>query len=407
MNKDLIWETSSLGVWAWMILVVGACEVEERGFEGELHLPEWWMQEDLRIGSVDAEDQALTMIGGVLPMDDGAVWVLQPLDREIRVYDADGGLVSRLGGVGQGPGEFTFFSRAGWWRGTRDTVWVFDHSGRMNLFTSDGRFVRTVTARGLDYGERFRIDRPGMILPDGRALSLAAYQPGEQEWDGFPLVRYELGGGSPPMELAEVARTATVQVRWDGAALARSQHPMPDAPLVTFDPAGTRVIIVDRSVTPDQDDPRVRVISLSTNGDTLWDRRFGYLPEPIPRSDLDSILRHHIEGFQRFAALDGSLSEADAERAYRESVRIPDHRPPLSGAWIDRDGRIWLEWNAAPGLPGELWVLNPEGDPVARLTPPRRLNIQAIDREFLWATETDELDIPYLVRYRINTQGQS
>jgi len=256
----------------------------------------------------------------------------------IRVCDADGGLVSRLGGAGQGPGEFASISGAGWWRGTRDTVWVFDLTGRMNLFTSDGRFARSVTARRMDYGDRLRIDRPGVILPDGQALSLAAYQP---------------------------------------------------------------------AVGSNQDDPRVRVTSLSTSGDTLWDRRFGYSPDRIPQSEVDSILRYHVEGFQRFAALDASLSEADAERAYRQAIRIPDHRPPVAGAWVDRDGRMWLQWSAAPGLPGELWMLNSEGDPVARLTPPRRLTIQAVDREFLWATETDELDIPYLVRYRISPEGRS
>jgi hypothetical protein len=91
-----------------------ACSGAEAGVR------DWTLREDLRISG--ATDQPLTRVGSVLPTPDGGAWILQPTDRDIRVYGPDGALIRRVGRGGDGPGEFTLPNRMGWWGTTMDTV---------------------------------------------------------------------------------------------------------------------------------------------------------------------------------------------------------------------------------------------------------------------------------------------
>ncbi len=69
-------------------------------------LPAWTAHEDLRIGSLDDPDQALTMVRAhhLAESDDGLLYVGQPRDGNVRVYDDEGQLVDTFG---EGPGEFS------------------------------------------------------------------------------------------------------------------------------------------------------------------------------------------------------------------------------------------------------------------------------------------------------------
>jgi len=47
------------------------------------------------------------------------------------------------------------------------------------------------------------------------------------------------------------------------------------------------------------------------------------------------------------------------------------------------------------------WRLDADGVPVARIEVPRNLGLRTYDGEHLWGVETDEYDVPYVVRLRI------
>jgi hypothetical protein len=168
---------------------------------------------------------------------------------------------------------------------------------------------------------------------------------------------------------------------------------------VAFAPDGGRVLLVERS-TSGGERGRVRLTALGATGDTLWTRSHPYDPQQIPQAELDSLYAPRIESLQQFARLEGSLTEVEAEQAYRASVAAPGARPPVNAAHVGLDGRIWLAWAGAPGQTETWWVLDPEGRQIAAFDAPHHLDVRGAGADFLWAVETVGTT-PTVVRYRV------
>jgi hypothetical protein len=360
----------------------------------------WSLVEDLRIGSPEGPELSLSRVGGVLATPEGGAWVLQPTDRDIRVYDANGTLIRRVGGGGQEPGRFTLPDRMGWWGSSLDTVWVADVGlRRLSLFTSAGEFVGASELPFVQHEGVYSVNQPGAVLSDGTGLAVAAYSPIVSEWRDFPLLRYRLAQGTVVQELARLQRTGSVLVRWQERVLTTVLHPISDAPLVAFGHDGGRVVIVERG-TDEPDLGAVTVLALGAAGDTLWTRELSYDPEPLPQAEIDSLLAPHIESLRQFARVEGSLTEDEAEQAYRASVTPPSFRPPIQALHLGPDGRVWLSWAAAPGQPERWWVLEPDGRHAATFSAPRGVDVRAAGPDFLWSVESTG-GVSYLVRHRV------
>jgi hypothetical protein len=72
------------------------------------------------------------------------------------------------------------------------------------------------------------------------------------------------------------------------------------------------------------------------------------------------------------------------------------------------DGSLWLQWSRAPGAPTIRWsVLNPDGVPAATLELPSNLRLLDVSNGRLWAVETDELGVPYVVRLAVQRANPS
>lgn len=97
----------------------------------------------VRIGAIDGADPAsqFSFIGSVLRLSDGRIVVLESQVGELRYFGPDGEHLVSVGRRGQGPGEFTYPSRAMRWTG--DTVVVEDRPRADQLFFApDGTFAR-------------------------------------------------------------------------------------------------------------------------------------------------------------------------------------------------------------------------------------------------------------------------
>ena len=379
------------------VLASLSCGGGDRGRE----VSDWSLTEDLRIGSPDDAEIALTRISGVLATPDGGVWVLQATDREIRVFGPDGAFLRRVGSGGQEPGQFTLPNRMGWWGSSMDTVWVADLGlRRLSLFTAAGEFVSSLEMPFVQHEGVFSINQPGAVLSDGSAIAVAAYSPIVTEWKDFPILRYRLAQGTLVRELARVERTGSVLIRWQDRSLTTALHPISDAPLVTFSHDGERVVVVERGASQ-PDVGTVRIQAFGAAGDTLWSREFSYEPEPLLQSEVDSLLAPRIEALRQFARVEGSLTEAEAEQAYRTSVTVPRFRPPVQDVQLGTDGRTWLSWAAAPGQAETWWVLDGDGRQVGRFSAPSGFDLRAAGPDFAWGAETTR-GVSYLVRYRLS-----
>ena len=88
-------------------------------------------------------------------------------------------------------------------------------------------------------------------------------------------------------------------------------------------------------------------------------------------------------------------------RAIRSEMEYPPFRLPIQGVQVGRDESLWLMRDSGE-TPNAHWiVLDPEGLPRGEVELPKTVRPLWMAGDTLWAAVTDELEIPWLVRYRI------
>ena len=89
------------------------------------------------------------------------------------------------------------------------------------------------------------------------------------------------------------------------------------------------------------------------------------------------------------------------ESALREAIRLPDFRPPIRVLHAGSDGTLWLQLNAAAADVAEWVLIGADGSPRGRLRLPARMQIHHSALPTVWAVELDDLDVPWLVRLKV------
>ena len=76
-------------------------------------------------------------------LSDGRLITADEMARELRVFDSSGQHLLRIGGEGEGPGEFRAVRLVGGYRG--DSIYAYDYfQMRTSIFSPDGRFARAI-----------------------------------------------------------------------------------------------------------------------------------------------------------------------------------------------------------------------------------------------------------------------
>lgn len=102
----------------------------------------WTVEEELRIGTVDGDaNYQFGQLAGIGIGSDGSIFVLDQQARQVRVFSSDGRFQRTIGRPGQGPGELGA-GVAALLVGRGDTLFVPDmQAQRVNLYLSDGTAV--------------------------------------------------------------------------------------------------------------------------------------------------------------------------------------------------------------------------------------------------------------------------
>lgn len=119
-------------------------EIVENGPESLAAAARWSLaaEPSLELRSRAADDVVLFLIADVAPLDDGSVAVANGGSQEVLVFDRSGSLLRRLGGEGEGPGEFGSLSSV---LALEDSLGVYDsRQRRLSVFGPEGRLVREV-----------------------------------------------------------------------------------------------------------------------------------------------------------------------------------------------------------------------------------------------------------------------
>ena len=276
-------------------------------------LPRLTLQEELRIGSLEDPDYGFSRIRGVDVDRDGQVYVFERQDQEIRVYSPDGRLVRRIGGAGEGPGEFQRDVRFGV---VGDVVWamdwIFGTPVRLTRFDRSGEVLsarrveeaiigRTWTRGGAFVAPAF-VDAEGLFVSDLSPF-LAFQPPGSLENVRVPRVRFDdqgaivdtMGWYTRPVSLPE-ARIISV-----GASEYVVPRPTFDEPLNINLVEGR--IHIERPVARTAVEGVFRVTRLGFSNDTIYTRTFRYTPVPYQEEQLDRSAGIAARPFARAAGM--------------------------------------------------------------------------------------------------------
>lgn len=358
----------------------------------------WALVQDLRVGAADGphpytfSPQALVAARG-----DGTLYVVDRGNHEVRVFDPRGRHLRTFGREGAGPGEFLGASTAGW---VADTLWVSDLvQMRTTFFRPNGTVLRT-TGPALRASARYEPGVAEAVLGDGSSLVLARPLPPRQgtaasDVSRLPVLR--VGRSGPPDTLAwRDLRNRMVRVNAGARRLSLPQ-PWDDSPLWAVATTGRSIVLVHRPAAARRENARWHVIRLSPSGDTLFARSFSYTPVRVPAGWAS-------RWANETAALISSRRSATDRRslaaALARSVYVPAFMPPVTAVVAGDDGTVWLRREEQGGR--VVWnVLSGEGRLVAEVRAPAGLEVQQVQRSHLWGVMADDLDVPYVYRFRI------
>jgi hypothetical protein len=376
---------------------------------GEALTPEWWTAElDFKVGSVDDPDYSLTWFRHLTVSESGRIFTSHSQEQLVRMFEPDGTLAGTLGGQGQGPGEFRSIGTLGW---IGDTLWVMDYGlYRFNLFSEEGEFLDSFTVPFDTPEDR---NQPSPPRADGVLFDGTVY--------GSPpaFSRDVESGVLTDHHLLVLNREGEVQDSIVGIPFGNNQwavydpdnrergmlfgrQPFGDGPLWGFMKEESALAILTREAPNTPEEATLSLVKLALTGDTIFSRNYRFEPDPIQPEEIDSILDFHIARWVEYGLLGGVTAGRLRPWAER-NLYTPAFRPGVSELVVGLDGGFWLKTAPDDGESATWLVLDPEGSLAGRVLLPKDVQVLAVESSTVWGTVLDELDVPYLVRYRIVT----
>jgi hypothetical protein len=273
----------------------------------------------------EAPEKVFGRIVGVVILSDGRTVVADGMPSDVRWFGPDGALLARMGGIGDGPGEFRRIGSLQ--RLAGDSIAVFDAgSARLTKFDASAAFAGSVTLAGRSPAEAYQIS-------DGRIISINPIAPtwGDPPRTGLRRVPVEIswhGSDGRVLGLEGTYPGADIYVAWSAEP---SQRRLGIAPLGRW----TRLVVGgSRYVVATGDPGPLQVVDVEL-GDTLT--------VLLPEEDL---------------GVTGELAEAYAAGATASgspSFPLPERRPAYSR--ILHDGEwLWVSEYVPDPVTPEKWT---------------------------------------------------
>lgn len=336
--------------------------------------------------------------------DRGHLFLLQPMDLDIKVFDGQGRLVRTIGREGEGPGEFRALSAIGL---VGDTLHVSDPvRGTVSFFDLDGNFVTsrrwlsTMAPEPVDREIMMTPTTPLVVLFDGTAVMRPnvvglAQPPGlglQTASVRIPLLRIDAAGQVTDTVAWEELTGTVVGMMHQGQPV-HIRAPFVTGPLTFALPDGSGIVTVNEIRG---DGASILVTKVESSGETEF-RRF--LPiEPRPMTD--GILRLAAQRVRsRFA--DEAPPIPDIEAALAGAGLVPGTLPAVTALVGGSDGSIWLRREEIDGA-SVLWnVLDSEGFVRGSVLLPRTQKVLAARGDLMVAVDEDDIGNMSLVDYRL------
>lgn len=254
--------------------------------------------------------------------DDGSVFVLDGLNRTIRVFDQEGGEIRAFGQRGRGPGELEQPVRL--LRGPGGNLWVLDlGNGRLTVFSPGGDLLATYTPSDLPisfplavgFAGQDTLRWVGVTSPDPARAAAAWVETTIENEHILPIRQGDLPFVEWPLLFEHSTSDISLVL----------PVPFSGEPLFAFGPAGR--LWYAYSAEP-------QVHRWATSGD--FDLTVGRDPRPtmVSAADRDEALAR-----PDFDEVRSNLGPAGIAEI---SGLMPDLRPFYAGLFLDDAGALWV-----------------------------------------------------------------
>ena len=359
-----------------------ACEVLRLG-DG-IDVPEW-------LAFVRAPDLMLDATG--------RVYVRGGQDAAIAVLDADGSFVRTIGGQGEGPGEFVAIGAMGF---VSDTLWLQNWPMlHTSFFDSAGTHLKTEADHGRPSAGP-GMWRTSLPLAGGRGFYIPAV--GNH---GESRVLLPMTVGSRTDEARDTLAFSFDVTNMSVAGVGVFNYSATvTPPIYRIHPGGNGVAIADWA--PDRPEV-VTVRHFDGDGRLTRESAIGAELRPIPpqvKRDFIEEGMKKAEGPYESAGQRGEPVPGSLRAAVEEGLLLPDYYAPVQSMLVTRAGGLWLRETTTTDVHDGQWVaLGPDGEAEFRVTAPEGVDFRAIDGDRIWATSTNELDVPFILQYELVRPG--
>lgn len=355
-------------------------------------LPAWQISADplVSVGGADApSEEHLVLATSAFLKDDGGLVIVDEGTREVVLVDADGSVVRRVGGHGDGPSEYRSATWIPDW--SSDSILIFDADAqRLSFLDPEGDFVRSmpITADSEEGFSRATVIArvaSGQILMKEEVL-----QPPGWAGTGYRRLPATLGMYSADGERAAWARTvqgdAALFGEWRGNPVF-GRFPFFPALLVAATPA--RIFVFEG--------PEYVLESFGTAGLRSARVRVDHPTDTLSRESHSEWLEWRLQAVPADA-----LAET---RRYLESTYEPWPLPAVRRLVTDELGRLWVgEWTG--GGPVMQWtVFDSMLEPLARVTAPEGFRLLSVNGDLVVGMLLDELEVQRIEVRRLSFPG--
>ncbi len=356
----------------------GVVIVEHAGLPSEL--PVWTIADsaEVRIGSIDGSGpEVMGRIVNLALLPTGGVVVADGQALELRAFDASGSHLWSAGRGGEGPGEFirniTHFGRL-----RADSLLASDAGGRTMVFGPDGTYARLV-----------RLSEPMEGLGQSRVIGALG--------DGTLVATYNqlvASNGEIPTGIMRGAERVALLDSAGAVSNTLGEFRSQESTIkVTTGASGEISSISVRRLTMGRGSVFAVGDSHVVAGET----------------DRFELVRYDAAGgattIVRVALPLSLLSDNARQQTLQmdSNAVVSDTLPAFGAVRIDDVGRIWVQ-EFVPVFEeraAQWYVIDGSGAFVARVVAPKGFDPRAFTRDEVWGIRLDELDVPYVERYRV------
>jgi hypothetical protein len=348
-----------------------------------------------RVARVDGDAADLTAISWLSFSPSGNIIALQSMDGLAKEFSSAGKLVRTIGRKGSGPGEFRLLGLGGW---TADTLWLYDTElDRITLFAKTGKLIRVDRVPGISPQASVVLPPTGYSYPVARPAEFLlreagpAQRPknGQMNGSGAWILTDLKGKAVRVVALRPVVETSLPVTYKDGRGIAPIPFVHKSASAVS--PNGSLLA----SIWSDTKTWKAYSIALFSikDGKRLYQVDIPFQGSKVTKRMADSAIAKSMIGV-RHPEVRKAL-DTDARR------RIPPVLSPVTSAFVDDAGRVWVGLRPDSGTQ-DWMIVDTKGRVSARLSTPRNVRLVSAQGNSVAGVETDEDGIESIVIYRLS-----